>query len=677
MASGPRTATAKRDPGAWRAAAPAALAALILALNVTPITNNDLFLHLRTGALVLETGRVPRVDDYSALAAGRPFIAHEWLAGVVFRLVEVADGGFGLDALIFLKCAVALAIAIALHRAARLWGASMAVALPCLALVMILAAARFLERPHIFAWLMLALVLVVLARRSARMRSGQSGGGIAALVPIQILWANLHGSFFLGPAVVLLAAGGRALEGIGLVPWSDPAGAPGRRGALRESARLSATAFLLITCCLANPYGVSLLRFPFALTGSTFMGLIYEWQPPYTAPFRTTYMAFYYVVWTLLGAGVLGFAFRRARRGAASTVASTPHADPSHAAPPDLAFHGLLFAAFLALSLRMNRNVTDFALATFPGVSATLTWALESPSRTRGRSRDGAQERRILRWVTGLLAALAAWFTLAGYPYSPSGRRAVGLGVGGGIPVAAADYLERTGVRGNGFNTYGSGAYLIYRFHPAIRVAMDSRNDVYGEALYADYTRALVSEPDLERMLARIDASFLFIEWPQSGSAATAEAIHAVPGGWKPVYFDDIAVVYLKESGPYAVIAQRDRYELLDPALFRPGTWSTDEAAAAVREADRAVKESDGSYIARVMRIEALRGAGQAREARSDEAQIVAEDPPLAHIHALLGLVHLARGENDEAEARLRRSLELNPYSDGVRDAYARAAGAR
>jgi tetratricopeptide (TPR) repeat protein len=675
VAPGPRTATAKRDPGAWRVAAPAGLAALILALNLTPITNNDLFLHLRTGALVLETGQVPRVDDYSALAAGRPFIAHEWLAGVVFRLVEVADGGSSLNALIFLKCAVALAIALALYRSARLWGASMGVALPCLALVMILAAARFLERPHIFAWLMLALVLLVLARRSVRMRSGQSGGvlgGLAALVPIQILWANLHGSFFLGPAVVLLAAGGRILEGSGLVPWSRAAGSPASRGALREAARLAAMALLLIACCVANPYGLALLRFPFALTGSAFMGLIYEWQPPYTAPFRTTYMAFYYVVWTLLGAWVLGFAFRRARRGTASTIAVTPHA-----APPDLAFHVLLFAAFLALSLRMNRNVTDFALATFPGVSATLTWVLDAPSRARGSSRDGARERRILRWVTGLLAALAAWFALAGYPYSPSGRRAVGLGVGGSIPVAAADYLERTGVRGNGFNSYGSGAYLIYRFHPAVRVAMDSRNDVYGEALYAEYTRALVSAPDLERMLARIDASFLFIEWTQSGIAATAQAIHSVTGGWRPVYFDDVAVVYLREYGPYATIARRDRYDLLDPALFRPGTWSADEAATALRETDRAVHQSDGSYIARVMRIEALRGAGRTREARADEARIVAEDPPLAHIHALLGLIHLARGENDEAAARLRRSLALNPYSDGVREAYARAAGAR
>ena len=66
---------------AWRLAA-AALGILVVALTFTPITNNDLFLHLLTGRLVLETHEVPRVDDYSALARGRPYVAHEWLAAV-------------------------------------------------------------------------------------------------------------------------------------------------------------------------------------------------------------------------------------------------------------------------------------------------------------------------------------------------------------------------------------------------------------------------------------------------------------------------------------------------------------------------------------------------------------------------------------------------------------------
>ena len=158
-------------PGSIRrgeAAALAALAFLLLALNLTPITNNDLFLHLKTGEMILKTGSVPRVDDYSALARGRPFIAHEWLAGVLFRLVQVVAGWNGL---ILLKPLAAIAVAALLYATARLLGAPPVVALPALAFVMILAAARFMERPHIFTYLIVAISLLLLAlRRIGRRR---------------------------------------------------------------------------------------------------------------------------------------------------------------------------------------------------------------------------------------------------------------------------------------------------------------------------------------------------------------------------------------------------------------------------------------------------------------------------------------------------------------------------
>src|SRR5207245_8656537 len=146
--------------GPAEATALTALALLTVALVVSPITNNDVFLHLRTGAMVLDTGHVPHVDDYSALARGRPFIAHEWLSGVAFRLVEIATG---LDGLIVLKALVALLCAAALYRAARVLGASPAVAVPSLAFVMILAAARIVERPHVFSYLLSSVFLLLLA----------------------------------------------------------------------------------------------------------------------------------------------------------------------------------------------------------------------------------------------------------------------------------------------------------------------------------------------------------------------------------------------------------------------------------------------------------------------------------------------------------------------------------
>ena len=646
---GPDAAPVASPGRAGPAAARAALAALVVASTLAPISNNDLFLHLRTGALVLETGSVPRVDDYSALARGRPFVAHEWLAGVIFRLVEYTFGRHGFDALILLKVGVALLTVALLLRAAAHLGADPLVATACAAFVTLLAAARFLERPHIFSYALVAAFLLILARRRARRAAGRPGGGLWLLPVLEIAWANLHGSFLLGPAVVALAAAAEAAEAL-----SGPA--ERRRARRAEALRLGLVAVGLVAATLVNPYGTALLRFPFALTGSAFMGQIYEGLPPWTEPFRSTYMARYYVLWAAAGAVALSATLARARRGGA----------------PGGLHPALLFAAFFVLSLRMNRNVTDFALATCPGVAAALTDLL--PRRATG-ARRGA--RGLTAALAAALLGIAAWYVVAGYPFSASSRRPFGLGLGPGIPAAAADYVERSGIRGNAFNTYSAGAYLVYRFHPAVRVGMDSRNDVYGEALWDDYTRALGSPQELARMLARIDARFIFFEWTQQGLMTTAAVIRKLSPAWRPVYFDDTAVVYLQEGGPYADVLARDGYAHLDPALFRPASWSAAEAGAALAEADRAIAASGGAFIARVMRVEALATLGRRDEAGIEEARLVADDPPLYHIQILLGLAHLARGERAEAAARLRRALELNPASAPARQALDQALGGR
>jgi hypothetical protein len=194
---------------AWRLAA-AALGLLTVALTTAPISNNDLFLHLVTGRVVLEQHAVPRVDDYSALARGRPYVAHEWLAAVLFRLVQQAGSGEGFDRLVIAKVALSLLLAWLLLRAARHAGATPVVALPALAWVMCLAAARLQERPHLFSYLLLAAFILILTRRRRRIAHGRADRGLLLLPPLQILWTNLHGSFLLGPAIVLLAAAGSA-----------------------------------------------------------------------------------------------------------------------------------------------------------------------------------------------------------------------------------------------------------------------------------------------------------------------------------------------------------------------------------------------------------------------------------------------------------------------------------
>lgn len=632
------------------AAALTVLALLLIALNLTPITNNDLFLHLKTGQVVLETRTVPRTDDYSALARGRPYVAHEWLAAVLFRLVQA---GLGFNGLILMKVCVALGVAGLLYAAARRRGASPAAGVSCLAFVMILAASRFMERPHIFTYLMTAAFLWLLARRRAGLPAP-----LRAFVPLQILWANLHGGFVLGPAIVLASALAAALDGALGLP---PAPAAGGGSPRREAISLALLGAGLVVASLVNPYGVGLLRFPFQLTGSAFMGEIYEWLPPFGSPFASTYMARYYVAWIAFGGASLLLPFFLRRRG--------------RPAPPGGSFPCILFILFLALSLRMNRNVADFALATMPGVAASA-----GAMRAWLAGRSGAAPRPVaprraapLAWIAAILAGLAVWFAVHGYAYSPSNRRRPGLGLGRNIPVGAADYLESIGMRGAVFNTYAAGAYLVYRLYPAVRVGMDSRNDVYGENLYRQYTRALADSDALEALLGRLDAGAILLEWPNQGMMTAAAAVHRLRD-WTPVYFDDVAVIYLEAGGPWAQAAARDGHALLDPALYRGGTIRREEAAPALREADRALGRRR-SYIARVMRIDALLGLGRDDEALAEERRILAEDPQLFHIYTHLGWIRLARGERAEAAARFRRALRDQPGSQVALQGLALAQG--
>ena len=62
---------------------------LVLLLGLCGMTarnavDPDLWWHLRTGQIIVETGHVPHSDPFSFTRAGHPWVAHEWLSEVVF-----------------------------------------------------------------------------------------------------------------------------------------------------------------------------------------------------------------------------------------------------------------------------------------------------------------------------------------------------------------------------------------------------------------------------------------------------------------------------------------------------------------------------------------------------------------------------------------------------------------
>src|SRR5262249_18944091 len=178
----------------------------------------------------------PGADSFSYTRDGSPWFAWEWLSDAVFGAAHRFAGLPGLAMI------TALAIAATVSGAAYLAG-SMGGNLffTAVAIVLLLGTTsmHWLARPHVFSWI-LALVFLGVAERE---RTGTAGRGLYLLPLVAVLWANLHGSFLLGPAILFIYAIGAFLEKRGN-SWLTP-----------EFPRLTVASLACLLATLINPYG--------------------------------------------------------------------------------------------------------------------------------------------------------------------------------------------------------------------------------------------------------------------------------------------------------------------------------------------------------------------------------------------------------------------------------------
>jgi hypothetical protein len=73
-----------------------------IVIGFTKISDHDVWWHLKTGEIILQTG-IPHTDIFSFTALGNQWVTHEWLAEVVLYFIYKLGG---LTALIFLTAIV-------------------------------------------------------------------------------------------------------------------------------------------------------------------------------------------------------------------------------------------------------------------------------------------------------------------------------------------------------------------------------------------------------------------------------------------------------------------------------------------------------------------------------------------------------------------------------------------
>jgi hypothetical protein len=257
------TTTGRRwltDGRPWLVAA----ALLVLLVCIDATGDPDVWWHLRTGQWIADNLSVPHAELYSYTAAGAPWVVHEWLSELIFWLVYRGVGLAGLAVVVGL---IAWSGLLALAKLARQHGARGI----SIGLVLLLGAKALQPvtgtRPQMFTFALLCWTLVLL---DSHVRRG--GRRIWLLIPLFLLWANLHAGFAVGLGILGLALVGALLDAL----WQHRVD-----GVLRRRLGEAAVALTLGgLVALLNPNGINLYRL--AVSGSTPAAhrLIQEWQPP-------------------------------------------------------------------------------------------------------------------------------------------------------------------------------------------------------------------------------------------------------------------------------------------------------------------------------------------------------------------------------------------------------------
>lgn len=237
-------------------------AVVTLAIAAKPIPPHDYWWHLAFGRYIATTGSIPDRNLFLyTLPADAPFHDLPWLAQwLMYQLYAVAGHHGNAIALAVLVLGAWLVVVDTGLRRSRDVRAVAVVA----SLGALLATPTLMARTQMFAFPLYALSLFV--------TFGVVDGWLRPralwlLVPVTALWANVHGSFVLAPALLLLVGGAHLLE-------RRLRGRPAPRAELATWAGAGAAALL---APLASPVGLGNYPYLLSISGVT---NVTEWLPP-------------------------------------------------------------------------------------------------------------------------------------------------------------------------------------------------------------------------------------------------------------------------------------------------------------------------------------------------------------------------------------------------------------
>lgn len=640
----------------------AATCAIVAVAVLYPIVNTDLWWHLAAGRRILQEKAFLRSDPWSSSTSKPWFDIHWGFQVLSFALYKLG----GIRAIVIAKAAVtASGVLVSYFAVRRRVDPVLACAFAALTATAIWCARSLLMARPIFVSLFFISLFVFALERY---RAGKTKGLwlVAALPLVQMLWSNIQPVFVLGWVIALAYAGGEAAKVVFARPsWVDSgAAAP----SLRRTKVLALVFAGCVVASLVTPYGIEGLRVPFSLffridphgddifsvnVSENLSPLLLEATGQASLPV-TSFKWIAAIVW-------------------GSFLLPPRRIDPARLG---------VSAAFFVTALSANRNILVFFWSAVPYAASNFAAFARHVS-------DGSARREYrLRGLFGVLGAgalcVVGFLSVRGFLSEGS----LGVRAPFRVPEDSTATLERLTQRHDRpihvFCSVRYGGYIVWRFDPKVRVAMDGRFILRSSKEFESYLEA-VDHPEAFDALASkqgYDAVVLPVSHPQRYQRLVRHLARSPD--WTLTETDGAAVVFVSRSIAQAVPAlelttsvEADRLRHRIERRYPKDTPVREQALINLGRIHSLLGNEGRALLelARVVRPDARVLAGRIRLDRGEFASAIAEartalaqEPGFFPARLLLAEVALAENNAAEALEHLEAVLESRPGHKRARE---------
>ena len=585
---------------------------------------------------------------YSYTEPEQNFYNHHWLSGVVFYLLYHAVGWNGLVVfkIIILLAAFAL-LFLAATRKADFW----LVAFFSLPTIIILRERTGL-RPEVFSYLFIAVYLyflIDLDEHPARKR-------IFWLLPLQLLWVNMHVFFSIG---IMLVAG-FLLEKIILnfktKKW--------KRDPLVK--KMAFLLLMLVIVSFINPRSAAGVFYRYE---SNFPLLISEnlsitqflknetlWEDVSVGLFKP--LAF------LLGLSFI-FGFRKKQKPI---------------------FYFLASAATAALAFVILRGLSFFGIVFLPAITANLNESFVG-WRERLQLQAPIMRRTVGKALTGSFIVILCLLIFPGWP-ALSRYKHRGLGLAKWSEDSERFFKEQ-GLKGPILNDADIGSYLIYYLYPQEKVFADNRfADAYSAAFFRDLSFPMLGNEDKWHEVLQL-YNFNVIFFYHYDAAPNSRQFlwrRMQDPAWALVHADPFAVILVRNTEANKAVIEKfhiTKDNVAEKLSYLTSSQSPDDKVAAadllnlIGREDLAREEFLRIVIKSPQRGKIWMVMGEMALGLDNETSTVlgmmflekaiSVGHKTAEVYSYLGAAYARMRQPEKAKAALRAALKINPDRDDAR----------